>query len=58
MPTCKTCGDDVDALIKVKVDGRPKKLCESCADLAKEIEEIAEQGELIIRGMMGFKGTR
>jgi ribosome-binding protein aMBF1 (putative translation factor) len=58
MPECKECGDDVDRLLKVKVSGRVEKVCEDCADRLREAEEIAEQSESVIQGMMGFKGRR
>lgn len=58
MPTCKECGDEVDALKTVKVDGKSKKLCEDCADRAREQGEIAEASEGAVQNMMGFKGRR
>lgn len=58
MPTCKGCDDEVDTLVTVKVDGKSKKLCEDCADRARETAEIAEQSEAVVQGMMGFKGRR
>jgi ribosome-binding protein aMBF1 (putative translation factor) len=58
MPTCKQCGDDVDALVTVKVAGKAKKVCESCADELKEQAAIAEESESVVQGMMGFKGRR
>ena len=58
MPTCKECGDEVDQLVTVKVAGKAKKLCEDCADRAREAGEIAEQSEAVVQGMMGFKGRR
>ena len=58
MPECRECGDDVDELFKVKVQGRVQKLCEDCADRAREDAEIAEQSESVIQGMMGYKGRR
>jgi ribosome-binding protein aMBF1 (putative translation factor) len=58
MPTCKECGEEVEVLVKVKVAGRTQKLCEDCADRAKEQEEIAEQSESVVQGMMGYKGRR
>lgn len=42
----------------VKIDGKAKKLCEECADVAREKAEIAEQSESVVQGMMGFKGRR
>lgn len=58
MPICKGCEDEVDALVSVKVDGKAKKLCEDCADRARESDEIAEQSEAVVQQMMGFKGRR
>ena len=58
MPVCKGCGDEVDALVSVKIDGKTKKLCEDCADRANEQSEIAEQSEGAVQQMMGFKGRR
>lgn len=58
MPTCKGCGEEVDELVSVKVDGRAKKLCEECADRAREQNEVAQQSESVVQNMMGFKGRR
>lgn len=58
MPTCKGCNDDVDKLVSVKIAGKVKKLCEDCADRAREEGEIAEASEGVIQGMMGYKGRR
>ncbi len=58
MAVCKGCGDDVDELVSVKVAGKAKKLCEDCADRERETQEVAEQSESVIQGMMGFKGRR
>lgn len=58
MPECKECGDEVDALISVKIGGKTKKLCEDCADRAREEAEVAEQSESVVQQMMGFKGRR
>lgn len=58
MPTCKECGDEVDALTTVKVGGKSKKVCEDCADRAREQAEVAEASESVVQGMMGFKGRR
>jgi ribosome-binding protein aMBF1 (putative translation factor) len=58
MPTCKGCDDEVDKLVSVKVDGKARKLCEDCADRARESAEIAEQSEAVVQQMMGFKGRR
>jgi ribosome-binding protein aMBF1 (putative translation factor) len=58
MATCKGCGEDVDQLVTVKVAGKAKKLCEDCADRAREEAEVAEQSEAVVQNMMGFKGRR
>lgn len=58
MPVCKECDDEVDNLVSVKVDGKAKKLCEDCADRARETAEIAEASEGAVQQMMGFKGRR
>lgn len=58
MPLCKGCGNEADELLSVKVSGRAKKLCEDCADRAREESEVAEASEAVVQGMMGFKGRR
>ena len=58
MAICKECGDEAQTLTTVKVDGKAKKLCEDCADRAREQAEVAEASESVVQGMMGFKGRR
>jgi hypothetical protein len=58
MPVCKECGDDVAELVKLRIAGRVRRLCEDCADRAREEHQIAEDSESVIQGMMGFKGRR
>ncbi len=58
MATCKVCDDEVDSLVSVKVDGKAKKMCEDCADRAREQAEVAEASEAVVQNMMGFKGRR
>ncbi len=58
MPICKSCGEEVDEVTTVTVAGKKKKLCEDCADLAREQDEIAEASESVVQDMMGFKGRR
>jgi hypothetical protein len=58
MPECRECNNEVEELFAVKVDGRKQKLCEDCADRAREAAEIAEASEGVIQDMMGFKGRR
>jgi ribosome-binding protein aMBF1 (putative translation factor) len=58
MAVCKGCGEEVDQVVTVKVAGKAKKLCEDCADRAREQDEIAEASESVVQDMMGFKGRR
>ena len=58
MPKCKECGDDVDEVVKIRVDGRLRAFCEDCADRIREEMEIAEESEAVVQDMMGFKGRR
>ncbi len=58
MPTCPGCKDDVETLVVAVVGGKKKKLCEDCADRAKENEAVAEESEAVVQQMMGFKGRR
>ena len=58
MATCKQCGEEAESLVTVKVEGKAKKLCEDCADRAREEAEVAEQSEAVVQGMMGFEGRR
>jgi len=58
MATCKRCGDEADELVGVKVGKKTLKLCEDCADRAREEAEVAEQSEAVVQQMMGFKGRR
>ena len=48
----------MDELVSVKVDGKKKKLCEDCVELAQEQEALAEESEAVVQQMMGFKGRR
>ncbi|HTM46401.1 MAG TPA: hypothetical protein VL137_15680 [Polyangiaceae bacterium] len=58
MPVCKSCGEEVDELVTAKVEGKSKRVCEDCAALAEEGEQIAEKSEAAVQQMMGFKGRR
>lgn len=58
MPLCKGCGNEADELVAVKIAGKSKKVCEDCADRAREESEVAEQSESVVQNMMGFKGRR
>ena len=56
--TCKSCGDEAEQLVTVKVGGKSRKVCEDCADRLKEEADVAEQSESVVQSMMGFKGRR
>lgn len=58
MPICKSCGEEVDELVAAMIEGKRKQLCEDCAELARESEELAQASESAVQGMMGFKGRR
>lgn len=58
MAVCRSCNNEVDALVAVKVAGKKVKMCEDCADRAREESEVAEQSESVVQGMMGFRGRR
>ncbi len=58
MPVCKACGEEVDELVTVNVDGRKKKLCEECAESAEREQSVAQESESVVQNMMGFKGRR
>ena len=55
MAQCKGCGEEVESLVNVKVDGRTKKLCEDCVELANEQADIAEQSEGAVRQNDGLQ---
>jgi ribosome-binding protein aMBF1 (putative translation factor) len=58
MPVCKECESEVDKLVSVKVGGKARKLCEDCADRAREEAEVAQASESVVQNMMGYKGRR
>lgn len=58
MPVCKVCGEEVDELVSMKIDGRLKKVCEECAEEFEQDAQIAEESEAAVQQMMGFKGRR
>lgn len=58
MPTCKSCGEEVDELVSVKVDGKNRRLCEDCASEVEAGEQVAQESEAAVQQMMGFKGRR
>jgi ribosome-binding protein aMBF1 (putative translation factor) len=58
MPICKQCGDEVDELVTARLDGKTKKVCSDCAELAEEQSAVAQESEAVVQNMMGYKGRR
>ncbi|MEO8182862.1 MAG: hypothetical protein ABI895_28855 [Deltaproteobacteria bacterium] len=58
MAQCKSCGEDADELITVTVDGKKRRLCESCADESNAQEAVKVESEAVVQKMMDFKGRR
>ena len=56
MPICKVCKEEVDELVSVRVKGRARRMCEDCAEEAREQEEIAAQSVDAMRRMMEYEG--
>ena len=50
--------DNWTVICRDTVDGKTKKLCEDCADLAHEKDAVAAESESVVQNMMGFKGRR
>ncbi len=55
---CKSCGEDVEELVAVKVGGKTKKVCEDCKGRIEEEGEIAEAAESKMQDMMEYRGRR
>jgi ribosome-binding protein aMBF1 (putative translation factor) len=53
---CQKCGEEVEELVKVKVGKKSMKVCEQCADIVREEDEMAGEAEGVMKGMMGYKG--
>ena len=58
MPQCKSCGEDADELVTVKVAAKKQRLCENCAEQHNEQQTILEDSEAAVQNMMGFRGRR
>jgi ribosome-binding protein aMBF1 (putative translation factor) len=58
MPICKQCGEEVDELVTAQLDGKAKKVCSDCAELAEEQSAVAQESEAVVQNMMGYKGRR
>lgn len=55
---CQDCGEEADEIVKVKVGRKVLKLCEECAEVRQEQENIADEAESAMQGMMEYKGRR
>jgi ribosome-binding protein aMBF1 (putative translation factor) len=53
---CQKCGEEVEELVRVKVGKKTLRVCEQCADVVRESEEIAGEAEGAMKDMMGYKG--
>jgi len=53
---CQACGEEADELELVIVGGKRRRLCEDCAEEAREQDTIAEEAEGSVRKMMEYKG--
>lgn len=53
---CQDCGEEVDEIVRVKVGRKTLKLCEECAEVRAEQDELAGEAESVMRDMMEYKG--
>lgn len=58
MAICPVCKEDVSEMKIETIGGKKKKMCEDCAERARESEAVAEESEAVVQQMMGFKGRR
>jgi len=58
MPTCPVCKDEVAEMKIENIGGKKQKMCEDCAEKARETQTVAEESEAVVQDMMGFKGRR
>ena len=49
---CKECHDSTDEPVTIRVANRNLRVCEPCADLLREQEEIAEQAETAMEALV------
>jgi ribosome-binding protein aMBF1 (putative translation factor) len=55
---CPRCGEDVEELVSVQVDGKRTRACEDCASSLDDEAEIAAEATTAMKGMMEYKGGR
>jgi ribosome-binding protein aMBF1 (putative translation factor) len=53
---CKNCGEETEELVKVRVGKKTVRVCEQCADVLREEQEIASEAQGAMKDMMGYKG--
>jgi hypothetical protein len=58
MAACKSCGEEADELVSVKVGGKTKKVCADCAERLEAEEAVGQESEAAVQRMMDFKGRR
>lgn len=56
MPLCKSCDEEVDTLQSVRHEGRSKRMCEDCAQEVNDAQEVEQDAQQAMRGMMEYKG--
>lgn len=52
---CQECGEDVDEVEVVTVAGKKRRLCEDCAESARDTENVADEAQSTMRKMMEYK---
>jgi hypothetical protein len=53
---CQKCCEEFEELVRVTCGKKSMKVCEQCADVLRESEEIAGEAEGAMKDMMGYKG--
>lgn len=53
---CALCGDDVEELHAVRVQGKRRRVCEDCFDRVQEQEQIDDAALDAMGDMMGYRG--
>ena len=58
MAVCKSCGEEADELVSVKVGGKTKKVCADCAERLEAEDAVGQESEAAVQRMMDIKGRR
>ncbi len=56
MPKCQACQDEVDEVLRFKMNGKMRRLCEVCVEIAEEEAEISDGAYSAMKDMMEYKG--